>query len=233
MITASHTIPLNYRGVALAAPFSTSYQRYSLETAHWWIATVLRGSLEDAGLETSDIDGFSFRARPWGSLSTSVSPCDGLTMCLWGGPVPASRSSGPLARYRQAMRGSWHALRRTRATSTASDSSSPASLGSRWMQHSHTVPEAPMRASRCSPNAASGAAFPFPTSVEALWKQEGAKSFVPERKPRTRSWLLTQPRQFGDRHWQRVAYCLGLNCASRALAWRPGSEACLRELDTK
>jgi hypothetical protein len=59
MITASHTIPLNYRGVALAAPFSTSYQRYSLETAHWWIATVLRGSLEDAGLETSDIDGFS------------------------------------------------------------------------------------------------------------------------------------------------------------------------------
>jgi hypothetical protein len=39
------TAPASYDGVVLCAPFSTPYQRYSLDTAHYWIATALRGSL--------------------------------------------------------------------------------------------------------------------------------------------------------------------------------------------
>ena len=48
-----------YDGVALTAPFSTAYQRYSIDTAHHWIATALRGSLQAAGFKPSELDGFS------------------------------------------------------------------------------------------------------------------------------------------------------------------------------
>lgn len=53
------TAPASYDGVVLCAPFSTAYQRYSLDTAHYWIATALRGSLRRAGLNPKDLDGFS------------------------------------------------------------------------------------------------------------------------------------------------------------------------------
>jgi len=51
--------PAPYDGVALCAPFSTPYQRYSIDSAHYWIATALRGSLKAAGLIPADLDGFS------------------------------------------------------------------------------------------------------------------------------------------------------------------------------
>ncbi|MFK7858801.1 MAG: thiolase family protein [Granulosicoccus sp.] len=50
---------LNYDGVAITAPFSMPYQRYSIDSAHWWIAKALRGSLDAAGLRPHDLDGFS------------------------------------------------------------------------------------------------------------------------------------------------------------------------------
>ena len=53
------TAPASYDGVVLCAPFSTPYQRYSLDTAHYWIATALRGSLRRAALNPKDLDGFS------------------------------------------------------------------------------------------------------------------------------------------------------------------------------
>ena len=53
------TTPASYDGVVLCAPFSTPYQRYSLDTAHYWIATALRGSLRRADLNPKDLDGFS------------------------------------------------------------------------------------------------------------------------------------------------------------------------------
>ncbi len=49
----------NYAGVAVTAPFSMPYQRYSIDTAHWWIARALRGSLDAAGLRPAEVDGFS------------------------------------------------------------------------------------------------------------------------------------------------------------------------------
>lgn len=31
-----------YDGIALVAPVSTPYERYSIQTAHWWIARALK-----------------------------------------------------------------------------------------------------------------------------------------------------------------------------------------------
>ena len=53
------TAPASYDGAVLCAPVSTPYQRYSLDTAHYWIATALRGSLRLAGVNPKDLDGFS------------------------------------------------------------------------------------------------------------------------------------------------------------------------------
>lgn len=52
-------LPKSYDGVVLAAPFSTPYQRYSVDTAHHWIAKALRGSFKSAGIQKDEIDGFS------------------------------------------------------------------------------------------------------------------------------------------------------------------------------
>jgi acetyl-CoA acetyltransferase len=48
-----------YEGIVAVAPASVPYQRYSIETAHWWIARALRASLQQAGIAPRDVDGFS------------------------------------------------------------------------------------------------------------------------------------------------------------------------------
>ena len=56
-----------YDGVVLAAPYTEPYQRYSTDSAHWWMARALRGTLKAAGLQKGDIDGFcasSFSLAP-------------------------------------------------------------------------------------------------------------------------------------------------------------------------
>ena len=92
----------SYDGIAIVAPHSTPYQRYSIETAHWWIAKALRGSLNSAGLTPRDIDGFtvsSFTLFP----DTAV----GLTQHLGLGPswldhIPMGGASGVVALRRAA-----------------------------------------------------------------------------------------------------------------------------------
>ncbi len=92
----------SYDGVVLAAPFSTSYQRYSIETAHWWIARALRGSLQAAGLAPLDIDGFSvasFTLFP----DTAVGLTQHLGLCpRWLDHIPMGGASGVVALRRAA-----------------------------------------------------------------------------------------------------------------------------------
>ena len=49
----------SYDGVVLAVPVTVPYQRYSIETAHWWIGKALRALAEGAGISHRDFDGFS------------------------------------------------------------------------------------------------------------------------------------------------------------------------------
>ena len=49
----------SYDGVVLAVPVTVPYQRYSIESAHWWIGNALRALAEGAGVSHRDFDGFS------------------------------------------------------------------------------------------------------------------------------------------------------------------------------
>ena len=95
-------VPASYEGVALAAPFSTHYQRYSIDTAHHWIATALRGSLQAAKLKPGDIDGFSvasFTLFP----DTAVGLTQHLGLCpRWLDHVPMGGASAGVALRRAA-----------------------------------------------------------------------------------------------------------------------------------
>lgn len=94
--------PAPYDGVALVAPFSTPYQRYSIETAHFWIATALRGSLRAAGLSPADLDGFSvssFTLFP----DTAVGLTQHLGLCpRWLDHIPMGGASAGVALRRAA-----------------------------------------------------------------------------------------------------------------------------------
>lgn len=94
--------PASYEGVALTAPFSTDYQRYSIDTAHYWIATALKGALDSAGLKPVDIDGFSvssFTLFP----DTAVGLTQHLGLCpRWLDHIPMGGASAGVALRRAA-----------------------------------------------------------------------------------------------------------------------------------
>lgn len=92
----------SYDGAVLVAPFTMPYERYSIESAHWWVAKALRGSLQSAALAPSDIDGFSVS-----SFSLAPDTAVGLTQHLglcprWLDHVPMGGASGVVSLRRAA-----------------------------------------------------------------------------------------------------------------------------------
>ena len=91
-----------YEGVVIAVPVTVPYQRFSKETAHWWIARALRELLANAGLKTGDVDGFSVS-----SFSLFPDTAVGLTQHLgltprWLDHIPFGGASGVAALRRAA-----------------------------------------------------------------------------------------------------------------------------------
>ncbi|WP_434055934.1 MAG: thiolase family protein [Roseibium sp.] len=93
---------LGYEGVAIVSPASVPYQRFSVETAHWWIARALKKSLDQAGLRPVDIDGFavsSFTLFP----DNAVGLTQHLGLCpRWLDHIPMGGASGIVALRRAA-----------------------------------------------------------------------------------------------------------------------------------
>ena len=91
-----------YDGVAIAAPFTVPYARYSTRSAHWFLGRALAGVLAAAKLKKDDIDGLcvsSFTLAP----DTAV----GLTQHLevsprWLDHIPMGGASGVVALRRAA-----------------------------------------------------------------------------------------------------------------------------------
>jgi acetyl-CoA acetyltransferase len=92
----------SYEGIAIAVPVTVPYVRYSIRSAHWWIARALAALLKESGLRKSDVDGFcisSFLLAP----DTAV----GLTQHLgisprWLDHIPMGGASGVVGLRRAA-----------------------------------------------------------------------------------------------------------------------------------
>jgi acetyl-CoA acetyltransferase len=91
-----------YRDVAVAVPVSIPYERYSLESAHWWIARALGELTRRAGLRPTDLDGLSVS-----SFTLAPDTAVGLTQHLgltprWLDNIPMGGASGVVALRRAA-----------------------------------------------------------------------------------------------------------------------------------
>ncbi|PTW56611.1 acetyl-CoA acetyltransferase [Breoghania corrubedonensis] len=91
-----------YENVAVAVPVSIPYVRYSVESAHWWIARALSELTKRAGIRPADIDGLSVS-----SFTLSPDTAVGLTQHLglsprWLDNIPMGGASGVVALRRAA-----------------------------------------------------------------------------------------------------------------------------------
>ena len=91
-----------YDGVAICAPISIPYRRYSVNSAHWWIGRALQALTQRTGLRPSDIDGLSVS-----SFTLAPDTAVGLTQHLglsprWLDHVPMGGASGGVALRRAA-----------------------------------------------------------------------------------------------------------------------------------
>lgn len=99
---SSRRIPAPYDDVVVCAPVTVPYERYSLRSAHWFIARALKAILDRTGLARSDIDGLcvsSFQLHP----DTAV----GLTQHIgvsprWLDHIPMGGACGVVALRRAA-----------------------------------------------------------------------------------------------------------------------------------
>lgn len=94
--------PAPYDGVAVCAPVTAPYVRFSPESAHWWAGKVLRQLAQDTGFGPADIDGFCFA-----SFSAGPDTAVGLTQHLgltprWLDHLPTGGASGVMALRRAA-----------------------------------------------------------------------------------------------------------------------------------
>jgi len=94
--------PAPYDGVAVCAPVTVPYARFSPESAHWWAGRALRQLAQATGLTARDIDGFCFA-----SFSTAPDTAVGLTQHLglsprWLDHLPTGGASGVMALRRAA-----------------------------------------------------------------------------------------------------------------------------------
>ncbi len=93
---------LSYDGVAVAAPVSVPYQRYSHEPAHWWLGRALSLLGERSGMTPRDIDGLcasSFTLFP--DTAVGLSQHFGITP-RWLDHVPTGGASGVVSLRRAA-----------------------------------------------------------------------------------------------------------------------------------
>jgi acetyl-CoA acetyltransferase len=84
----------SYEGVAVAVPVTVPYVRYSIRSAHWWLARCLAELLKQSGLKKDDVDGLSVS-----SFTLAPDTAIGLTQHLglsprWLDHVPFGGASG-------------------------------------------------------------------------------------------------------------------------------------------
>lgn len=92
----------SYDGVALVCPVTVPYERYSIRSAHWWVARSLAGLLDASGLHKAQVDGAcisSFLLAP--DTSVGLMQHIGLTP-RWLDHIPTGGACGVVAVRRAA-----------------------------------------------------------------------------------------------------------------------------------
>lgn len=92
----------NYDGVAIVAPVSVPYERFSDKPAHFWIGKALKALVEETGLSPADFDGFcasSFALAP--DTTVGLTQYFGLSP-RWLDHIPMGGASGLVALRRAA-----------------------------------------------------------------------------------------------------------------------------------
>lgn len=92
----------NYDGVAIVAPVSVPYERFSNKPAHFWIGKALKALAEETGLSPADFDGFcasSFTLAP--DTAVGLTQHFGLSP-RWLEHIPMGGASGLVALRRAA-----------------------------------------------------------------------------------------------------------------------------------
>src|SRR5256886_7929933 len=93
----------SYEGVAVTIPVTVPYVRYSIRSAHWWLARCLADLLKGSGLKKEDVDGLTVP-----SFTLAPDTAIGLTQHLglsprWLDHVPFGGASG-IVQLRRAAR---------------------------------------------------------------------------------------------------------------------------------
>jgi acetyl-CoA acetyltransferase len=92
----------NYEGVVLTAPMSLPYQRFSNQSAHWWLLGCLREMLASVAVRPDEIDGLtvsSFTLHP--DSAVGFAQHSGLDL-RWLEHIPMGGASGIVALQRAA-----------------------------------------------------------------------------------------------------------------------------------
>jgi acetyl-CoA acetyltransferase len=92
----------SYDGVVAAAPVTIPYERYSTESAHWWIGRALKALAQKTALSPADFDGFcasSFTIAP--DTAVGLTQHFGLSP-RWLDHIPMGGASGVVALRRAA-----------------------------------------------------------------------------------------------------------------------------------
>jgi acetyl-CoA acetyltransferase len=92
-MTASR-VRKSYHGVVLAVPVTVPYERYSSESAHWWIGRALRALADGAGINHQEFDGFAVSSFTMGpDTAIALTQHFGLTP-RWLDHVPMGGAAG-------------------------------------------------------------------------------------------------------------------------------------------
>ncbi|WP_047459801.1 thiolase family protein [Rhizobium rhizogenes] len=84
----------SYHGVVLAVPVTVPYERYSIESAHWWIGRALRALADGAGVDHQKFDGFAVSSFTMGpDTAIALTQHFGLTP-RWLDHVPMGGAAG-------------------------------------------------------------------------------------------------------------------------------------------
>jgi acetyl-CoA acetyltransferase len=84
----------SYDGVVLAMPVTVPYERYSIESAHWWLGRALRALADGAGISHRAFDGFAAASFTMGpDTAIALTQHFGLTP-RWLDHVPMGGAAG-------------------------------------------------------------------------------------------------------------------------------------------